>query len=157
MNSEQKKDFTRRLSQCNPGEMIVIIYDIYFAYLEDAKLAHEAGDKEVFKDGVRRAQRTLDELIQSLDFSYELSNQLYPLYVFCKNELSRTLYQGNLDGLTEAEKICGKLYESFCKVAKQDKSAPIMSNTQQVYAGMTYGRASLNENYMENAQRGFFA
>ena len=31
MDSEQKKGFTRRLSQCNSGEMIVIIYDICFA------------------------------------------------------------------------------------------------------------------------------
>ena len=32
MENELKKDFTRRLSQCNSGEMIVIIYDIFFAY-----------------------------------------------------------------------------------------------------------------------------
>jgi hypothetical protein len=31
-----------------------------------------------------------------------------------------------------------------------------MSNTQQVYAGITYGRSMLNEDFMENDQgRGF--
>ena len=156
MNNEQRKDFTRRLSQCNPGEMIVIIYDILFVYLEDVKEAWESNPADR-KRCVRNAQRVLDELVGSLNFSYDLSQQLYALYVFCKNELSRTLYQGNLDGLLEAEKILKRLYGSLREVARQDKSAPLMSNTQQVYAGMTYGRATLNENYTENATRGFFA
>ena len=41
MKNELKQDFTRRLSQCNAGEMIVIIYDILFTYLADVKEAHE--------------------------------------------------------------------------------------------------------------------
>lgn len=156
MTNEQKKNFTRRLSQCNPGEMIVIIYDILFVYMEDVALAYE-NDRTEMKTGIRKAQRVLEELMNSLDFSYELSNNLYSLYVFCKNELSRTLYQGNLEGLLEAEKILKRLYGAFCQAAIQDKSEPIMGNTQQVYAGMTYGRSSLNESYMENNARGFFA
>ena len=157
MDSSLKKDFTRRLSQCNPGEMIVIIYDILFAYLDDTKKAYAAGDREEMKTGIRKAQKVLDELIQSLDFSYELSNNLYALYVFCKNELARTMYENRLDGLLDAKKILGRLHGSFIEVARQDTSSPIMQNTQQVYAGMTYGRASLNENYMDlDNQRGFF-
>ena len=107
MDSSVKKDFTRRLSQCNPGEMIVIIYDILFAYLDDTKKAYAAGDREEMKTGIRKAQKVLDELIQSLDFSYELSNNLYALYVFCKNELARTMYENRLDGLLEAKKSWG--------------------------------------------------
>ena len=56
----------------------------------------------------------------------------------------------------EAEKILRRLYGSFVEVARQDTSEPLMRNTQQVYAGMTYGRASLNENYIDDDQRGFF-
>ena len=41
--------------------------------------------------------------------------------------------------------VMGKLKEAFIKVAKQDNSAPVMKNTQQVYAGLTYGKGSLNE------------
>ena len=46
MENELKKDFTRRLSQCNSGEMIVIIYDIFFAYVDDIRQAHCTGDHE---------------------------------------------------------------------------------------------------------------
>ena len=38
-----------------------------------------------------------------------------------------------------------KLKAAFEEVAKQDTSEPLMENTQQVYAGLTYGKGSLNE------------
>jgi flagellar protein FliS len=41
MEKEQIKDFTRRLSQCNRGGLIVIMYDIYFAYADEAQKAYE--------------------------------------------------------------------------------------------------------------------
>ena len=49
------------------------------------------------------------------------------------------------------------LKESFEEVAKQDGSGPVMENTQQVYAGLTYGRDSLSEvtMYGNMANRGF--
>ena len=157
MDNQLKQDFTRRLSQCNSGEMIVIIYDILFAYTADAKRAHKEGDRMEMKTAIRKAQKTLDELVKSLDFSYDLSSDLYALYVFCKNELARTLYENRMDGLNEAEKILRRLYYSFVEVAKQDTGGPLMQNTQQVYVGMTYARGMLNESYMEmDSQRGFF-
>ena len=156
MDSEQKKGFTRRLSQCTSGEMIVIIYDICFAYLADIRQAHEKGDRQGQKEAVRSAQRTLDELIKSLDFSYPISKNLYALYTFCKNQLSVALYQNRMDGVNETEKIMQKLYTGFLEAAKKDQSAPLMKNTQQVYAGMTYARGAVSEDYMDmDSHRGF--
>ena len=57
-------------------------------------------------------------------------------------QLAKTLYENRLDRFEEAESIMRKLYSSFVKVAELDTSEPIMSNTQQVYAGMTYGKGS---------------
>lgn len=157
MDNALKQDFTRRLSQCNQGGMIVIIYDIFFAYIDDAKKAWQEQDREEYKVGIRKAQRTLDELMNALDFSYEIAGNLYPLYVYCKENLAKTLYENRLGRLEESESIMRRLYSSFVKVAEMDTSAPIMSNAQQVYAGMTYGRNDLNENLINDNQRGFFA
>lgn len=52
MENELKKDFTRRLSQCNSGEMIVIIYDIFFAYVDDIRQARCKGDHDGQKDAI---------------------------------------------------------------------------------------------------------
>ena len=41
--------------------------------------------------------------------------------------------------------VMGKLKDAFIEVAKEDDSAPVMENTQQLYAGLTYGKGALNE------------
>ena len=41
MTQEKKQEFTRRLSCCNRGEMIVIMYDILMSYLDEALEAQE--------------------------------------------------------------------------------------------------------------------
>ena len=125
--------------------------------MHDVRTAYESGNHDEMKASIRKAQNVLDELMGSLNFAYEMSNNLYSLYMFCKNELARVLYENRLEGLEEAEKIMRRLYHSFAEAAKSDTSAPIMSNTQQIYAGMTYGRNQLNENDMNyDNQRGFF-
>lgn len=158
MQKEQIGDFTRRLSLCNRGEMIVIIYDIYFAHIADAKSAFADGVHEQFKDAIHKAQRVLTRLIEDLNFTYAISMDLYRLYVYARNELSRALYENRMDGVEAADSVMKGLYTGFAEAAKQDDSAPLMQNTQQVYAGMTYGRGSLTENLAEsNYNRGFLA
>ena len=156
MDNQLKQDFTRRISQCNRGGMIIIIYDIFFAYVEDIRLAKADDNRKAFKESIRNASDTLDELMNSLDFKYDLSKTLYSLYMYCKNNLAKAMYEYRLDKIDEAEKIMRCLYDSFEKVAAQDTSEPVMKNAQQVYAGMTYGRYELNENCSDDIHRGFF-
>ena len=61
-----------------------------------------------------------------------------------------------LEPIENIKTIVLKLEEAYKEAAKTDKSPAIMGNTQQVYAGLTYGRGTLNEsmgNPLEN--RGF--
>lgn len=156
MDKELMHDFTRRLSQCNKGEMIVITYEICFAYLDDAKQAYDADNHGEFKQGILRSQRVLRQLMGALDFKYQISGNLYQLYRYCSMQLSKTLYKNTLSGVEETEKVLRPLYNSFAEAAKQDHSEPLMRNIQQVYAGMTYGKGELTENYLENdIHRGF--
>ncbi len=156
MENSLKQEFTRRLSQCNSGEMIVIMYDIVFAYMDEAKKAYEADCYEEYKEAVKKSQGAIDTLIGALNFKYELARDLHKLYMYSKNCLAKAIYQNRTEGLEEAEKILKQLYAGFCEAAKTDTSGPLMKNTQQVYAGMTYGRTNLNENYYEDNHRGFF-
>ena len=156
MENSLKQEFTRRLSQCNSGEMIIIMYDIVFAYMEEAKSAHEMNSYEEYKMAIKKSQGAIDTLIGALDLKYDIAKDLHKLYVYAKNCLAKAIYQNRTDGLIEAEKILKRLYTSFCEAAKTDTSGPIMRNTQQVYAGMTYGRTTLNENCFEDNHRGFF-
>ena len=158
MEKEQILDFTRRISQSNRSGLTVINYEIIFAYLDDAKKAYQEEKWEEFKVALRKAQNSIGELMQSLDFSYDISRNLYRIYVFCKDSLAAAMYKRSLTEIENAEKMLRKLYQSFCKVAETDSSAPMMKNTQQVYAGYTYGKGDLVENCQElDKSRGFFA
>lgn len=157
MEKEQILDFTRRISQSNRSGLTVINYEIIFAYLDDAKKAYREEKWKEFKVALRKAQNSIGELMQTLDFSYDISRNLYRIYVFCKDSLAAAMYKRSLTEIENAEKMLRKLYQSFCKVAETDSSAPMMKNTQQVYAGYTYGKGDLVENCQElDKSRGFF-
>ena len=156
MKKEQIMDFTRRISQSNRGGLVIVIYDIFFAYMEDTKEAHDNGEWENYKTALRNASKTISELISSLDFSYELAGELYRIYVFCRETLAKAMYKRDLKEVELAENLMKKLYTAFAEVMKEGTSAPLMRNTQQIYAGYTYGKNDLVETYQDfDTSRGF--
>ena len=157
MTDEQKRDFTRRLSNCNRGQMIVIVYDIFFTYINGAKECLAAGDGAGFKDEVRRAGNVLTELQDTLDFKYEIAKSLFPIYDYCKRLIAMAVVKHRTDELSEAEGHMIKLYEAFKAAAAEDTSEPIMEHSEAVTAGLTYGRGYLNEASQEEPSRGFWA
>ena len=48
----------------------------------------------------------------------------------------------DLEGI---QRVMKNLQTAFEEISKEDKSAPLMENTQKIYAGLTYGRGVLNE------------
>ena len=113
MEKEQILDFTRRISQSNRSGLTVINYEIIFAYLDDAKKAYQEEKWEEFKVALRKAQNSIGELMQTLDFSYDISRNLYRIYVFCKDSLAAAMYKRSLTEIENAEKMLRKLYQNF--------------------------------------------
>lgn len=156
MEKEQISDYTRRISQSNASGLVIVTYDIMFANLKDAKAAYEKEDWERYKQSVRQAQRAINALAESLNFSYDMAKNLYQIYVYCRDRLAEAMYKRSISEVEESETLMRKLYVSFEKVAENDTAAPIMKNTQQVYAGYTYGRDDVVENCQElDKSRGF--
>ncbi len=145
MTKELIQDYTLRITQANPTEIVVIVYDIAEQYIKDALSSYDKGDYEEYETNCRNACRCVDDLLQALDFSYELAYPLMRLYVFVNREISVASVSRKTEGLLNARGILISLRDAFAQVAKQDNSAPVMSNTQTVYAGLTYGKNQLNE------------
>ncbi len=157
MQKEQIQEFTRRISQSNRSGLTVVTYDILFVHLTDAKEAIGKKCVEDYKQSLRMANKCLQELIETLDFSYELATELYRIYVYCKELLATAMYKASIAEIEESEALLQKLYKSFVEVAKTDDSAPLMQNAQTVYAGYTYGRNDVSENEVNGANnRGYF-
>lgn len=158
MTQEKKQEFTRRLSNCNRGQMIVIMYDILFAYLEDGIQAKEANDYELFKRAVINARQVVGKLMEDLDFSYQISGELYAEYRFVDQLLAMAVCKNDTHNFKDAQRVLKNLYDAFKEAAQQDTSEPLMQHTQQVVAGMTYQKGSLTEILQgSESSRGFLA
>ena len=76
---------------------------------------------------------------------YEIALQLRQLYRYVNEQLIATLVQRRPIHLDAACEVIRGLMESFEQVAKEDHSGPVMEHSQQLYAGLTYGKGTLNE------------
>ncbi len=157
MDSEKKQEFTRRISQANTTELVVVIYDITLTYVEDAKQAMEAGDKQELRSLLVKIRRCLNELIASLHYDYSPAGEMLMLYNYCSRRLTAVQTAQDADALPEIASILKRLRDAYDQVASTNASGPVMSNSESVYAGLTYGRGSLNEDVIGGSNRGFLA
>lgn len=172
MNREQVQAFTKRISNGNRSEIIVVLFDIFQAYETDARTAlleiqHAREEKnhdkkmsatKAYREGIRHASMVLRHLEDDLDFNSDVSKQLFTLYTYCERALARATYKEDLAIFDKVEKIMGELREAFVEVASQDASAPLMANTQKYVAGYTYGKTDVMEMAVNfDISRGFLA
>lgn len=157
MTKEQKQDFTRRITQANRSELVLIKFEMLFVYMDNICEYFQKEDKQELTNHVRYADAVLKSFQETLDFQYEISAQLYALYDFHRRQLSKVIIKNSAEGLDQSREMLLKTYHAFQEAAKQDTSGPLMRNAQQVYAGYTYGKHDLNESYDLHSSRGFLA
>lgn len=155
MTSELKQQFTLKISMANKTGLVVILYEMMLVYLEEARQAQNAHNREAFCKGIKNAKGCLHELMASLHLQYPIAGHLMQLYAYSDRELTRADIKNSTEELLHVKAIMEKLHAAYEAVSKQDDSAPVMTNTQTVYAGLTYGRNKLNESLADQGSRGF--
>ena len=156
MDNEKKQAYTRRITQANSTEMVVILYDMTLDYVEEAQESLKNGeDDSTFIDAVSKIQGCISELIESLHMEYEPAGDLRRLYDFCIRRIA--VSQAKRDGsiLDEVVRVIKPLREAYSKITDKNTGGPVMGNSQTVYAGLTYGKDELIESLSTNANRGF--
>lgn len=159
MEKDQLNAYAARVAQANRSELIVIIYE---AFLDSVKEGRKFLDKDEIaacRHETERARGFLTELLGSLDFSYPVSHYLRRIYVYAYRELCQGLALRDSERMGHASRAIERLLPAFREVAAQDDSEPVMRNTEPIYAGLTYGKNSLNESIgvEVNMNRGFQA
>lgn len=156
MTDELKKEFTLKITQANSTELIVILYDMILVYVDEAKEAFEKNNEEDYMQSLRKIRNCIGELMESLNLDYEMARNMYSLYVFFLKEIVKAetkkekfAYLENIKPMIES------LRNAYNQVACENKSGPVMKNTQTVYAGLTYGKKDLNVNLEQLSNRGF--
>lgn len=159
MTKEMLQFYTARITQASKSELVVILYDIILEDIKEAKEAGEAGREEVLATKLKHGQRFLQELMSTLDYSYSIAHDLMNLYIYVNKLLLTSIIKKKDEELDTAAIILNSLREGFSEVAKEDNEGPVMANTQQIYAGLTYGKGVLNETSLrtDDNKRGFRA
>lgn len=170
MTREEKQGFTLRITNANKSELTVILCDMFLAYANETLQELEKWNlhKEIpempqsLKDSFRHTKACLREMIQSLpaDAASEdvkrLMKNVLGLYRFAESEIIKAQAGRNPEALKHAIVVIESLNQAYAKVSKQDKSRAMMENTEQIYAGMTYGRNAIHESSNAGANRGFW-
>ena len=158
MTTEKKQTFTRRITQANRSQLVVIVYEMLLVYLEDAMDAYEENKKEDFRENLRMARECIGQMRTSLNFDYNISRNLFAIYCFADREIAKDMYSLKKENLDVIKMIFTKLHDAYYVVSTKDESGPLMDNIQTVYAGLTYSKSDLNEDFMNyDIKRGYLA
>lgn len=159
MTDEAIQAFSLRVTQANQSELTVITYEIILEYIEEACDALDNADYDNYIIYSKKARQFISELMAALNYGNPVSFNLIRIYEYAHMQLVNAEHSKDKAGIREVSKILNILLDAFRKVAEEDSSPAVMMNTQQVYAGLTYGRGHLNETCLDpgNMGRGFQA
>ncbi|MDA3845624.1 MAG: flagellar protein FliS [Vallitaleaceae bacterium] len=158
MNNTIVKDFQNKIVNAGQDDLLMITYDMLFASIEEAMEAIDNEQEAQFNKSMVRAHRLLRELSDNLNFVFDISRDLMSIYIYINKELIDASIHLDSEPLVRSLDVLRVLYNGFDQVKEVDDKKPLIGNSQKVYAGLTYGKGSLNETvYNQNASRGFKA
>lgn len=157
MKLEKKKEYKERIIAANRSELIVIMYEMIFSYMEDFYEGIDANEWVDAKEAIGYAEAVIRRLIEDLNFNYDVAKELYPLYEFTLRRLAMARVKKSKEPVKEAETILRNLYKGMLEMAAKDESPALMQNREDMYVGLTYGKNSLNEIANGVNKRGFYA
>lgn len=156
MTREKKSEFTLRISQANKTELIIILYEIAIAYIEDAMDLYNSDNIKDAKNCGNKALACIEEMQNNLHYEYDLAKKLKQLYLFMKKQIRTGVISGDFSGYDLVKKELSSLKDSYEQIKNTDTSGPVMQHTQTVISGMTYGKDKLLDSLTtECMSRGF--
>ncbi len=147
-----------QVANATRGQLLKITYDLLLESLENIKKHAQEGAQKEYSYEVARSRQILQELIDTLDFKQEISQNLMQIYVYINGLLIKSLINYDEVLIDESKALINQLLEGWDgATAKDTENAKAMGNAQQVYAGFTYGKNDLNESVLDDKNRGFKA
>lgn len=158
MDKEKKEQYSFKVTQANRTQLVVILYDIILDDLTTAQEVYSKDSLDEFTSILKHGQKFLIELMKTLDCQYAISMELMTLYLYINKKMIQAIVQRKPDALVGLDEVIGKLRYAYDVISRTDYSGPVMKNTEQVYAGLTYHKGNLTESYLDaqnQLKRGF--
>lgn len=145
MKKEKIQSYSARVVQANRTELLIIMYEIIQEELSVALDCYEESDMEGFEAALKNGQKFLSELMGTLNYQYTISYQLMSVYKFINKTMIEAALKQRMDYLPDCINILENIKKGYEGIVSEDTSGPLMDNVQKLYAGLTYGKDSLNE------------
>lgn len=140
------------VANASQGELLCITYKLFLRHMKEAIDKTGMNQKKHVDTGIE----IIKHLAENLNFEVGIAAELFQIYVYVQNLLIN--YKYNQDNLKEAYKLIETIAKGYEEIVEQETTKkPAMQNTESIYAGITYGKGTLNEMIMPNTNRGFKA
>ena len=106
------------ISDMNPGELLLLLYDELVKRLLRAGLALDKKDYALFEASIDRCLDILRYLDDTLDMQYPISRNLNRLYDYFSYELNRVKAGRNKTELDRMKTMVGELRDTFREAHK---------------------------------------
>lgn len=159
MNDTMVRDFQNKIVNASQADLLLINYEMLFVTIDEAIAAIDTDNQTDFNRIMAQANRLLRELTDNLDFRYDIAKELMSIYIFVSKQFIDASIAFNKEPIISAKNVLNTLYTGWVEArTKEVELKPIVKNGQKVYAGLTYGKGTLNEMvYDGTGTRGFKA
>lgn len=157
MTKEQIQEFTRRITQENHSGLILVLCDMVRVYTQDALHAFEEGDETAYMHAVEQARCANHELMDCFEPGDPRGRRVICVLRYIYGQYVTSLIKRSPVEFEACLRLLDKLQAAFEQMHSMDTEGAVMKNAHQVYAGLTYGRGTLNESAVcdDYSKRGF--
>jgi flagellar biosynthetic protein FliS len=120
----------QEVNMANPVALIVMLYNGCIKKLKLARIAIEKKDYVEANTDLQKAQDIISELINSLDFKFEISKNLLSLYEFMYHEIVQINIRKNTERIEPVVQMLSNLRDAWMQVEKtcRQSSSEIYEN-----------------------------
>ena len=108
----------QRILNAPPEHLTLMLYNGCLKFIDDGIEALGKQDYESANNLFQRAQRIISEFRLTLNFDYEISNQLLPLYNYVYDRLVEGNIKSDLAQINEAKGIVTELRDAWVQAMK---------------------------------------
>jgi flagellar protein FliS len=108
----------QRILNAPPEHLTLMLYNGCLKFIDDGREALEKKDYETANNMFQRAQRIISEFRLTLNFDYEISHQLLPLYNYIYDRLVEGNIRSDFAQIDEAKGIVTELRDAWVEAMK---------------------------------------
>lgn len=109
----------------SPGQLVLMLYDGAIRFLQQAQAAMQAGNDEIARQRIFRADNILDELNTTLDMDGggEVATQLRSIYLWTKRQIMESMLEKDQTKLEQSIASIAELREAWAEMLQNSPEA----------------------------------